>query len=147
MLKKVKSYKNNNMNSAKVNFIYLIKENFVQQLRIHQILAEFQIVDDDYSRALSISKDDNFGLYLKIKPNSCFVNNCFNDGLVVWQANMDIQPISNKYKSVIYMWTYFSKCEDQCSAVMKEAALEAYESILHHYQTMKTISGTYSIKN
>ena len=30
MLKKVKSYKNNNMNSAKVNFIYLIKENFVQ---------------------------------------------------------------------------------------------------------------------
>ena len=131
MLKKVKSYKNNNMNSAKVNFIYLIKENF----------------DDDYSRALSISKDGNFGLYLKIKPNSCFVNNCFNDGLVVWQANMDIQPISNKYKSVIYMWTYFSKCEDQCSAVMKEAALEAYESILHHYQTMKTISGTYSIKN
>ena len=131
MLKKVKSYKNNNMNSAKVNFIYLIKENF----------------DDDYSRALSISKDGNFGLYLKIKPNSCFVNNCFNDGLVVWQANMDIQPISNKYKSVIYMWTYFSKCEDQCSAVMKEAALEAYESNLHHYQTMKTISGTYSIKN
>ena len=109
MLKKVKSDKNNNMNSAKVNFIYLIKENF----------------DDDYSRALSISKDDNFGLYLKIKPNSCFVNNCFNDGLVVWQANMDIQPVSDEYKSVTYVWTYFSKCEDQCSAVMKDAALEA----------------------
>ena len=28
MLKNVISYKNNNMNSAKVNFIYLIKENF-----------------------------------------------------------------------------------------------------------------------
>ena len=34
--------------------------------------------------------DENLELYLKKKCNPCFVNNYFDVGLKVWQANMDI---------------------------------------------------------
>ena len=37
------------------------------------------------------------------------------------QANMNIQPVFNKQKAVIYMFSYSSKSEDQCSASIKQA--------------------------
>ena len=73
----------------------------MQPLSIPATLAEFQIADDNYYTALSISKDDDFELHMKRKPNSCFVNNCVNDKLKGWQANMDIiHLVYNKYKAV-----------------------------------------------
>ena len=55
-------------------------------------------------RALSISKDDDFELHLKRKPNSCFTNNYVNDGLKGWQTNMDIiQFVFNEYKAVAFI--------------------------------------------
>ena len=49
-----------------------------------------KISKDDYYKALSISKDEDLELHLKMQPNSCFVNNYFDAGLKVWQTNMDI---------------------------------------------------------
>ena len=63
---------------------------FVQPLGLPKILAEFQINDDDYHRALSISNYDDFELHLKRNLNSCFVNNSLNEGLKAWQANIGI---------------------------------------------------------
>ena len=37
----------------------------------------------------------------------------------------------------------FSKTEDQCPQVMKQAAKEAFESNMHHHDTMKTIAKAY----
>ena len=64
MLKKVKSYIDNHLNPAK-KYVDRRKENFVYPLRIPEILAEFQIADDNYHRALLISKDDDFELHLQ----------------------------------------------------------------------------------
>ena len=80
---------------------------------------------DDYYRALSISKDEKLELHLKRQPNSCCANNYFNVCLKDWQANMDIQPVFNEYKTKTYMYQYFSKIKDQCSQAMKQAAKKA----------------------
>ena len=48
-------------------------------------------------------------------PNSCFINNHFEEGLLAWEANLDIQPVINHYKAVTYMSSYFSKSEDETS--------------------------------
>ena len=47
------------------------------------------------------------------------------EGLMAWQANIDIQPVFNCYKVVTYMCAYFSKSEDETSEAMKQAAKEA----------------------
>ena len=59
---------------------------------------------------------------------------------------MDIQPVFNEYKAVTYMCSYFSKCEDQCSAAVKQAAKEAFQNKLGHMETMKTIMKAYTSK-
>ena len=51
---------------------------------------------DDYYRAWSLSKDDDFELHLQMEPSFCFVNNCFDIGLKAWQTNTDIQQHSQK---------------------------------------------------
>ena len=56
---------------------------------------------------------------------------------------MDMQPAFNEYKAVAYMCQYFSKTEDRCSQTMKQAAKEAFETNMHHDDTMKTIAKAY----
>ena len=74
LLKQVNSYIDNNPD--KVNVIDPIKDNFTQPLSIKEVLDELEISKDDYYRALSISKEDNFE-QLKRQPYSCLVNNYF----------------------------------------------------------------------
>ena len=81
--------------------------------------------------------------YLKIEPNSCFINNYFDVSLKAWQENMDIQPVFNEYKAVAYMCQYFSKIEDQCSQAIKQPAKEAFENNIHYHDTMKSIAKAY----
>ena len=109
-------------------------------MSIPDIFEELQIADDDFYKALSISKDDGLELHVKRKLNSCFVSNYFDDGLKVWQANMVIEPVFIDYEAVAYICSYVSKSEDQCSQAIKNAAKEAFKNNLHHQGTMKTIS-------
>ena len=95
---------------------------------------------------MSISNDDDFQIHLKRNPNSCFVNNYFYEGLIAWEANLDIQPVFNYYKAVTYMCAYLSKSEDECSQAMNQAAKEAYENNLDAYEKMKAISKAYVTK-
>ena len=109
MLRKVKNYIDDNLNPAKVNVVDPTKDNFTQPLSIQEILNELEISEDDYCKALSISKDEDLELHLKRQHNSCFANNHFDVGLKAWQTNMDIQHVSNEYKAVTYMCQYSSK--------------------------------------
>ena len=63
--------------------------------------------------------------------------------MLAWQASTDILPVFNEHKAVTYMYQCFSKTEDQCSQVMKQAAKEAFEKNMHHHDTMKTIAKAY----
>ena len=91
---------------------------------------------------MSISKDEDLELYLKRKPNSCFVSNYFDSYLKAWQANMGRQLVFHEYKAVTYMCQCFSKTEHQCSQAMKQAAKATFENNMYH-DTMKTIVKAY----
>ena len=122
------------------------KENHQPPLTIKEILLELSISTEEYYRALSISEDIDYPPHLIWPPNLCFVNNYFRDGLKAWQANMDIHPVFSEYKAVTYMCSYFSKFKDQCSAAMKQAAKEALDNKLDHFNTMKNILQAYTSK-
>ena len=100
VLRKVKNYIDDNLKPAKVHVVDPTKDSFTQPLSIQDILNEVEISEDDYYKALSISKDKNSELHLKSQPNSCFFDNHFDVGLKAWQANIDIQAIFNEYKAV-----------------------------------------------
>ena len=90
-----------------------------------------------------ISDDDDFQIHLRRLPDSCFVKNYFADGLIAWEANLDIQPVFNPYRAVTYMCAYLSKSEDECSHLMKQATEDAFEKKLDNYNQMKLIAHSY----
>ena len=109
-------------------------------------MQDLEISECDYYNALSISDDNDFQIYLKRPPNSCFVNNYFDEGLSAWKANIDVQPVFNHYKAVTYMCAYFSKSEDETSEAMKQAAKEAINSNKTNVEQMKSVARAYATK-
>ena len=99
-----------------------------------------------YYAALPISSDNDFLLHLRQPPNSCFVNNYFEEGLIAWEANLDIQPVFNHYEAVTYMCAYFSKSEDETSEAMKHAANETKSLNKSKFELMKSIARAYTTK-
>ena len=75
------------------------------------------------------------------------MNNYFCDGLMAWEASMDIQLVFNHYKAVAYMCAYLSKSEIECSVLMKQAAQDAFEKELDNYEQMKSVANAYINKN
>ena len=62
-------------------------------------MSLLEVSSKDYEEALSISEESDFQIHYRRAPNSCFVKNYFCDGLMAWEANMDIQPAFNYYKA------------------------------------------------
>ena len=110
---------------------------------ITSILRELEVSEDEYYKTLSISSDSAFQIHFKRDPKSCFINNYFKDGLMAWEANLDIQPVLDYYKAVSYKCAYLSKSEDESSEAMKQAAREAYESGKPVCERMKSVARAY----
>ena len=138
ILKKVKNYIAE-LNPSKKNFLNSTKEDYEELKSIDEILASLEISKHDYEEALSIFDDNDFQIHYKRPPNSCFVNN----GLMAWEANMNIQPVFNHYKAVAYMCAYLSKSENECSVAMKQAVRDAFEKELSNYEQMKSVANAY----
>ena len=142
LLGKVKSYIDKELNPSK-KLYDSSRSDYEIVKSIDEILASLEISRVEYEAALSISEDKDFQLYLKRSPNACFVNNYFSDGVLAWEANLDIQPVFNHYKAVAYMYAYLSKCEDECSQAMSQAVEDAFEQNLDNYQQMKSVASAY----
>ena len=95
---------------------------------------------------LRISDDNDFQIHLRRPTDSCFVNNYFKEGLLAWEANIDIQPVLNHYKAITYMCAYLSKTEDECSQAMHHAIKEAHENDLDKCHEMRSIAHAYATK-
>ena len=115
ILKKVKNYIDNELNTSNKKFLDITKEGYEELKSIDEILASLEISKHDYEEALSISDDNDFQIHYKRPPNSCFVNNYFCDELMAWEVLVEIQPVFNHYKAVTYMCAYLSKYENECS--------------------------------
>ena len=77
---------------------------------------------------------------------SCFVNNYFDEGLLAWKANIDLQPVFTHYKAVTYMCAYFSKSEDETSEAIKQVAKVAFNANKSNIEQMRTIARAYATK-
>ena len=97
---KVENYIDNELNPSEKNVLDSTKEDYEELKSIDQILASVGISKHDYEEPFSISDDNDFQIHYERPPNSCFVNNYFCDGLMAWEANMDIQPPFNHYKQL-----------------------------------------------
>ena len=146
ILEKVKNYIDLELNPKRVNFLDKSKDNFFELETIPLILRKIGLLEKEYYEALSISNDNDFQIHLFRPPNSCFINNYFEEGLMAWQANIDIQPVFNHYKAVTYMCAYFSKSEDETSEAMKQAAKEAVTTNKSKFEQMKAIAREYATK-
>jgi len=144
VLSKVKSYIDTNLNPRKTNIFEQGEPNFIEVDSIETILNSLGITLEDYEHFLSISPDKDFHMHLKRDAKSCFVNNYFSDGLLSWEANIDIQPVFNYYKAITYMCAYFSKCEEKCSVPMKEALRQAKDLGCTKFETMTNIAKAYN---
>jgi len=125
ILEKVKSYIDSNLNPRVNNILCSEEPNYNQPGTIEEILERLDITKEEYENALSISPDSGFQIHFKRLPDSCFINNYFVEGLMAWEANLDIQPVLDYYKAVSYMCAYLSKAEDESSEAMKKAASQA----------------------
>ena len=146
ILEKVKTYINEYLYPKKRNILDQSKDNYENPGTIKEILNSLDLTEEQYYNALSISQDLHFEIHLKRPPNSCFVNNYFAEGLLAWEANMDIQPVFNTYKAITYMCKYLSKTEDECSKAMKQALDEAKNNNCNKFEQMIQIARAYSSK-
>ena len=140
---KVKRYIDTEINPSKNNFYDSTRSDYEVVITIEEILLLLEISKEDYEVALSISEDSHYQLFLKRPPNSCFVNNYFTDGLIAWEANVDIQPAFNHSKAVAYICAYISNSGDECSQTMRQELKEAFEDKLDNYKQMMSVGQTY----
>ena len=88
LLSKVKEYIDTNLDPRKRNILNPYNEHFEELSSIKEILQELDISEEDYYKALAVSDDSDFQIHSKRPPNSCFVNNYFDEGLMAWKANI-----------------------------------------------------------
>ena len=100
ILSTVKQYIDNNLDPRKYDILNPLKEDFEETPSIKSILTELGVTENHAYNELSISSDSDFQIHIKRAPNACFVNHVFTEGLQVWKANIDIQPVFNHRKAV-----------------------------------------------
>ena len=143
ILEKVQRYIDRKLYPCKNNFFDNVRDDFKELMSIDQILESLEITRFEFEQVLSISEDDSFEMHFKRDPDSCFVNNYFSNGLLAWEANMDIQPVFNQYKAVAYMCAYLSKTKDECSHSMNQALKDPFGGELENYEQMKSLAYAY----
>ena len=94
-------------------------------LTVTEVLTGTGVSEEQYYWALSVSPDSDYELHLKRPTDSCFINNYFIAGIQGFAANVDLQPVFNHYKCIMYVCSYFSKDETECSQAITNAVKEA----------------------
>ena len=108
------------------------------------VLDSLGITEDEYYWALSVSPDSDFLLHFKRPIDGCFINNYFVEGIKGFGANVDLQPVFNHYKCIMYVCSYFTKDETKRSQVIMNAAKEAKAANLSVRDGLKKISAAFS---
>ncbi|XP_074656877.1 uncharacterized protein LOC141910064 [Tubulanus polymorphus] len=80
---------------------------------------------------------------LKREPNECWVNQ-YNPALLrAWQANMDIQYVTDAFACVVYIVSYISKSEREMGLLLEHTRAEAADNNQSAKQAMKSLGSTY----
>lgn len=102
---------------AKDNIDYVLnpsEPNYDSTVTETDVFNSTGITEDQYYLVLSISPDSDYELHLQRPIDNCFIINYFIAGLR-FAANVDLQPVFNHHKCIIYLCSYFIKNETECS--------------------------------
>ena len=121
----------------------LSKDTYDNTLTESDILNSIGIGEDEYYRAVSISPDSDFNIYLRRPVDSCFINNYFVAGIKGFAANVDLQPVFNHFKCITYVCSYFTNDETECSQAIANAAKEAKSSNMSIRDGLKKIGAAF----
>lgn len=102
---------------AKDNIDYVLnpsEPNYDSTVTETDVFNSTGITEDQYYLVLSISPDSDYELHLQRPIDNCFIINYFTAGLR-FAANVDLQPVFNHHKCIIYLCSYFIKNETECS--------------------------------
>ena len=115
------------------------KPDYVSSTSAEDVLAMCKVSKDKYNWALSISADSDFERHLKREVDSCFINNYFEAGIKGFRTDVDLQPVFNHYKCIMYVCSYFSKDVTECSQAIMNAVREGKDNNLNIGESLRKV--------
>ena len=119
------------------------KVNHRSDMTVDDLLHYLHIDKIEYYNCLSVASGVDYEIHLKRPLNSCLINDHNPIVLFAWQADMDIQSVSNHHKCVTYLYSYMSKGETHCSEAIRVAAKEAKKDNLGLKDSFKKIGAAF----
>ena len=96
-------------------------EETLQSMTVDDVLEEADVDKDVYTEAVrwAHTRNGQPAILLERSPSEMFVNN-YNPTLMrAWQANLDVQFVSNVYSCIMYVASYMSKPEKTMGDLLK----------------------------
>ena len=92
-----------------------------EDLTFDDLLHQAEVAKNAYLTALHESTSSPTVIPAR-EPSDCFINNYSPDLLGIWQANMDIQYVTDPFACAMYILSYITKGEKQMGELLKRAA-------------------------
>lgn len=126
--------------SAALTSVYEQLDNVDQKTSLQEVLNKANVPEQHYIDALHWikTKSGQPAIVLKRNPYECNVNNYNSVLMKSWEANLDVQFVTNVYSCVMYLASYISKPEKTLGDVLK--AVSTSSQHLGTKQTMKNVA-------
>ena len=105
----------------------LSKLEFNEEVDFDQLLHKASVSEKDYIKALTWIKTKNGqpAVLLKRSPSEININNYNATLMRAWEANLDVQYVTNTYACVMYVASYVSKPEKTLGDVLNAVSSSA----------------------
>ncbi|XP_071176421.1 uncharacterized protein [Mytilus edulis] len=120
----------------------VLQDEHLENITTQNLFQAAGITQQEFEDASNILTKRN-SVTLQRSPSDVWINQYNPDLLRCWNANMDIQFITDVYACVVYIISYISKAEREMGVVLQNASKEAAEGNCDAQQAMKKISGAY----
>ena len=138
------------MYSKALTSVYEHLQDVDQQTSLDDVLNKAKVSEDMYLKALhwKKTKGGQPAIILKRKPYECNINNYNVSLMKSWEANLDVQFVTNVYSCVMYLASYVSKPEKTLGDVLKAVSKsshhlgtkQAMKNVAHKFLTHREIS-------
>ncbi|XP_071142082.1 uncharacterized protein [Mytilus edulis] len=120
----------------------VLQDEHLENITTQNLFQAAGITQKEFEDASNILTKRN-SVTLQRSPSDVWINQYNPDLLRCWNANMDIQFITDVYACVVYIISYISKAEREMGVVLQNASKEAAEGNCDAQQAMKKIGGAY----
>ncbi|CAG2194871.1 unnamed protein product [Mytilus edulis] len=124
------------------NLWTVLNNEHLDNITTENLFAAAGITQQEFEDASNILTKRS-SVTMKRTPSDSWINQYNPDLLRCWNANMDLQFITDVYACVVYIISYISKAEREMGVVLQNASKEAAEGNCDAQQAMKKIGGAY----